>query len=281
MTARPADQPIRKILAELQDSLSRRLRALTRAASPATVHAARIAVRRLRVALRALKHQLDPPSRKRYLRALRQVSRDLEPLREADAREIGVNRLLGRRVMAGHTQSPQLAAVIAAQRERARQDLHRLMQAPAWKRRLARLDGYAGEPSLAAPMEAPRRVIRDILARRRRLLRRALRRIGVKPRKLHRLRLRIKDMRYLDENFGGLLKDSPDPELERLRQLQNRLGEFHDNWRLRKWLRLQDECQPIAKHLRVIIDLRQKRLLKRIARLAKEWRETDQPAPRP
>jgi CHAD domain-containing protein len=278
MTARPADQPIRKILAELQDSLSRRLRALTRAASPATVHAARIAARRLRVALRALKHQLDPPSRKRYLRALRQVSRDLEPLREADAREIGVNRLLGRRVMAGHTQSPLLAAVIAAQRERARQDLHRLMQTPAWKRRLARLDGYAGEPSLASAMEAPRRVIRDILARRRRLLRRALRRIGVKPRKLHRLRLRIKDMRYLDENFGGLLKASPDPDLERLRQLQNRLGEFRDNWRLRKWLRSQDECQPIAKHLRDIINLRQKRLLKRIARLAKGWR-ADQPAP--
>jgi CHAD domain-containing protein len=277
MTARPADQPIRKILAELQDSLSRRLRALTRAASPATVHAARIAARRLRVALRALKHQLDPSSRKRYLRALRQVSRDLEPLREADAREIGVNRLLGRRVMAGHTQSPLLAAVIAAQREGARQDLHRLMQTPAWKRRLARLDGYAGEPSLASAMEAPRRVIRDILARRRRLLRRALRRIGVKPRKLHRLRLRIKDMRYLDENFGGLLKASPDPELERLRQLQNRLGEFHDNWRLRKWLRSQDECQPIAKHLRDIINLRQKRLLKRIARLAKGWR-ADQPA---
>jgi CHAD domain-containing protein len=270
---RPAEQPIHETLADLQDSLSRRLRALTRTASPAAVHAARISLRRLRVALRALKHQLDPPPRKRYLSALRQFTRDLEPLREADAREVGVNNLLGRRLMGGHTQTPQLAAIIAAQRERSRHDLQSLMQTPAWKRRLVRLDGYASERTLVLPTDAPLPVIRGILARRQRRLRRALRHVDAKPQKLHRLRLRIKEMRYLDEDFGRLLSDSPDPELEQLRQLQNRLGEFHDNWRLRKWLRSQDKCRPIAEHLRVIIAMRQKRLLKRIARLAKEWRE--------
>ncbi len=141
------------------------------------------------------------------------------------------------------------------------------------EQRLVWLGRDSRKPLISAPGDAPRLLIRDVLERRQRRLRRALRHVGRNPRKLHRLRLRIKESRYLDEIFGSLLTTPPDRELESLRQLQNRLGEFHDNWRLKKWLRAQPDCRSIAAKLRVIVNTRQARLLKIIARLSLDTRK--------
>jgi CHAD domain-containing protein len=87
------------------------------------------------------------------------------------------------------------------------------------------------------------------------------------------LRLRIKQTRYIDEDFGSLLSQSPDREVKRLRQLQDRLGQFHDNFNLKKWLRSQSTCQPLARNLCHALEARQAQLLKVIAHLGKTVRK--------
>jgi CHAD domain-containing protein len=264
---------IQETLGVLQASLQHHLRALSRNVTTEGIHQARISIRRMRVALRAMEHQLLPSWRRRYLLALREFASDLEQAREADARVALVGELIAHNSLAHRRQASLLRNLLAAQRAEARQDLRGLLTTVRWKRRLARLRRDSRAPLIMAPSDVPLLPIRDILSRRQRRLRRALRHIGRKPRKLHHLRLRIKESRYLDEIFGSLLTASPDRELEGLRQLQNRLGEFHDNWRLKKWLPAQPNCHSIAAKLRVIVNTRQARLLKIIARLSHDMRK--------
>jgi triphosphatase len=269
MVADVADQDlIQETLRGLQASLQHHSCALSRNVTTEGIHQARISIRRLRVALRAMKHQLRPSRRRPYLLALRDFASDLEQAREADARVALVGRLITHNSLAHRRKASRLRTLLAAQSTEARQDLRKLVISAQWKRRLAQLRRESPAPLILAPSDVPHLQIRDILARRQRRLRRALRHISRKPRKLHRLRLRIKESRYLDEIFGSLLTTSPDRELASLRQLQNRLGEFHDNWRLKKWLRAQPDCRSIAAKLNVMLNTRQARLLKIIRRLS-------------
>lgn len=114
--------------------------------------------------------------------------------------------------------------------------------------------------------------IRNDFTRRRQHLRRTLRDIAHKPRRLHRLRLQVKDLRYLTENFLQSPTSGHVMRLKCLRQLQNRLGEFHDNWRLKKWLRTHFRGQPIANSWSALIKRRQTRLLRHVRRLARKYR---------
>jgi triphosphatase len=269
-----ADQDlIQETLRNLQASLQHHLHALSRNVTTEGIHQARVSIRRLRVALRAMKHQLGPSRRRRYLLALRDFASDLEQAREGDARVALVGKLITHHSFAHRRKASRLRALLAAQRTEARQQLQKLATSAHWKRRLARLRRDSRATLILAPSDAPLLLIRDALARRQRRLRRALRHIERKPRKLHRLRLRIKESRYLDELFGSLLSASPDRELASLRQLQNRLGEFHDNWRLKKWLRAQPDCRSSAAKLNVMLNTRQARLLKIIGRLSHDMRK--------
>lgn len=267
---------IQEIIDELQVSLQRHLRALSLNLTTAGIHRARISIRRLRVALRAMKHHLLPARRRRYLAALREFASDLEQAREADARAALVSRLIADNSLARRRKASRLRTLLAARKAEARRQLRRLVNSAHWNQRLARLGCDLREPPIMASSEAPAVLMRDILARRQRRLSRlsrALRHIGRNPRKLHRLRLGIKESRYLDEIFGSLLTASPDREIESLRRLQNRLGEFHDNWRLKEWLRAQPHCHWIAAKLCSIVNTRQARLLKIIARLSHGMRK--------
>jgi len=263
---------IQDTLSVLQESLQHHLRALSRNVTTEGIHQTRVSIRRLRVALRAVKGHLVPSQRRPYLLALREFASDLEQAREADARTALFSKLIAGNSLARRRQASRLQTRLSAQRAEARQTLRRVVTKARWKRRLAWLERESREPLIKASSDAPLLLIRDVLERRQRRLRRALRHIDRKPRKLHRLRLSIKELRYLDEVFGSLLTASPDRELEGLRQLQNRLGEFHDNWRLKKWLRAQSDCHSIAANLRVIVNTRQARLLKMIARLSQDMR---------
>ena len=78
--------------------------------------------------------------------------------------------------------------MLGAQRARAIHDLRDILTRPAWQRRL----------------------------------RHALRDVGPNPRKLHRLRLRSKASRYLDEELGSLMTASPVREFDNPRHLKGR-----------------------------------------------------------
>jgi CHAD domain-containing protein len=273
MATRVGQDIVQEVLTRLQQALDSQLMQLMHAATPEGVHKTRICIRRLRIALRTLKHQLRPPLRKRYLLALRRFTCDLEKAREAVALESAAKALIEHSIIIDNAQVPALLAILAQERARSRQELRTLIATRGWRRRVAQISRYSGEHLTINPSAISLLTIRDIIARRQRRLRRALRHVSAKPHKLHRLRLQIKQTRYIDEDFGSLLSQSPDREVKRLRQLQDRLGQFHDNFNLKKWLRSQATCQPLARNLCHALEARQAQLLKVIAHLGKTVRK--------
>lgn len=257
---------------KLHISLSRSVNLLTRTAAPAAVHDARIAIRRLRIALHCLNAQLIPSLGKRYKSALRQLAQDLEVVREADARVLAVNTLIERYNTVDRKEAREVLAVAHRERTHSRRLLRRSIQSIAWRERVAELARYAEHGLTVDESKDAILTIRNDFTRRRQHLRRTLRDIAHKPRRLHCLRLQVKDLRYLTENFLQSPTSGHVMRLKRLRQLQNRLGEFHDNWRLKKWLRTHFRGQPIANSWSALIKRRQTRLLRHVRRLARKYR---------
>ena len=245
---------IQETLSRLQESVQQDLRQLTGEVTSEKVHRTRVAIRRM-------------------LAALHQFAVDLEDAREADIRALIVKELIKKCPAVYAAEARRLQALANAQRRQSRQELRKLAATAAWRRRLAQLERNSSATMITEPSETSLLTIREVLEHDQRGLRRALRHIDQRPRELHRLRLRIKETRYLEEDFGSFLSMSPDRELKSLRQLQNRLGEFHDNWRLKKWLRAQTSCPRIADKLRRMVSADQIRLHKAITRLTKELRE--------
>jgi triphosphatase len=270
--AHPQDL-IQETLTRLRTAVVARLQGLCRDPNPEAVHQARIAIRRLRVALRAMRPYLDAPRRRRLVSALRQFTTDLETARDADVRAEAVQALIANLALRDRLDANPLLDLVAQRRDAARRALKQRTRSPKWRSRLSRLQRDAREPLVLGSRADSLLLIRDALARRQRRLHRVLRHIGHKPRQLHRLRLRIKASRYLDEDFGSLLSSSPDRQIKALRQLQNRLGEYHDNWRLKKWLRKQAAAHPIAMRLRADLDAQQTRLHRAVTRLKKSARK--------
>jgi CHAD domain-containing protein len=264
---------IQETLSRLQESVQQDLRQLTGEVTSEKVHRTRVAIRRMLAALHAMKHLLAQSLRKHCLSALHQFAVDLEDSREADIRALSVKELIKKCRNMYAAEARRLQALANAQRRQSRQELRKLAATAAWRRRLAQLERNSSAAMITEPSETSLLTIREVLEHDQRRLRRALRHIDQRPRELHRLRLRIKETRYLEEDFGSFLSMSPDRELKSLRQLQNRLGEFHDNWRLKKWLRAQTSCPRIADKLRRMVSADQIRLHKAITRLAKELRE--------
>jgi CHAD domain-containing protein len=264
---------VKATLTRLQESVQQDLRELTDKVTSENVHRTRVAIRRLRAALHAMKRELSPSLRRRCLSALHQFTVDLEDAREADTRAMIVKELIKEAPAVNPAEARRLQSLANAQRSQSREELRTLAATPAWKKRLAQLERNSCAAMVSATSDTSLLTIREVLARRQRRLRRALRHSDQTPRELHRLRLRIKDSRYLDEDFGSLLSMSPDRELQGLRQLQNRLGEFHDNWRLKKWLRAQTSCPHVADDLRQMVNAHQSRLRKTITGLSKDLRK--------
>jgi CHAD domain-containing protein len=273
MRRRGRQDLIQETLTRLQESVQQDLRELTRKVTCETVHRTRVAIRRLRAGLHAMKHELSPALRRRCLSALHQFAADLEDAREADIKALSVKELIKKLPAVNPAEARRLQALANVRRFQSRQALRTLAATAAWEKRLVQLERNSCADMIIAPSDTSLLTIREVLAHDQRRLRRALRHIDRSPRELHRLRLRIKGSRYLDEDFGSLLSMSPDRELKSLRQLQNRLGEFHDNWRLKKWLRAQTSCPRIADKLRHKVNAHQTRLRKNIDGLIKDLRE--------
>ncbi len=228
---------LRGRVAALQRRLDRATAALTFAATPRAIHGARVAVRRLRVLLRAQRGDFDAAAAKRYRRLLKGLTRDLEPAREADvARRELVQLASGRGSHAafvrGLHQRAELEYKAAVHRLRAR------MAVPSWRQELmdigeasmhARLVNDNAEPAAAA--------MNRLLDHQRQRLRAAMGRAGARPSRLHRIRLKIKSLRYLLEDGLSSAAARDNSELKHLRLLQDCLGELHDQETLLKALR--------------------------------------------
>ncbi len=77
-------------------------------------------------------------------------------------------------------------------------------------------------------------------------------------RRLHRLRLQVKKLRYAGELLQAMQPRAPIPALAALRRLQERLGELHDLRLLRKWLRRELPAGPPASAVLSMISRRKR-----------------------
>lgn len=265
--------PLERTLDRLLNSLITQLGAMSRDTTPESVHESRIAIRRLRVALCAMKPYLVTEVRRRYVAALHDFAADLERSRETDIREASIESLIAGMGIKHQAAAHRLLVPAARQRATAARQLKDLVATLAWRRRLSQLQRYSRSRLVINHAADSLLLIRKAIARHERHLQRALRHLCHKPRKLHRLRLRIKAQRYLEEDFLSALATPPDRQLKRLRKLQDRLGEYHDNWCLKKWLGTQAASHAIARGLRGELNAQQEHLFKAIHRLCRRVRK--------
>lgn len=196
------------------------------------IHQMRVALRRLRAALRlfrtalppALGEQLMPPLH--GLMTVLGVTRDLDVL----AVEIVAPVVLA---LAEEPRIAALAGCVAERRHGARQQAVALLGTPEYGRllllvmaslnRLAEDEGDAARPTLAEFSSAQ-------LERQRRKVRRLARVVSLdEPASLHALRIAAKRMRYVLEFFAPLLPARRVAALtEQLMQVQDKLGQLND-----------------------------------------------------
>ena len=90
---RPRDESLNQCVARLQGRLALKLKALQRQATPANVHEARSAARRLHAILAICKRHVSPGSSRTYLRALKRVTKKLGQLRDLDVARLSIDKL--------------------------------------------------------------------------------------------------------------------------------------------------------------------------------------------
>ena len=227
---------LRLRLGELLAALDENLRSLDRAAMPAAVHATRVSARRLRVLLRVFLHAAAPAAVDRHIEVLRDIGHYLDAVREADVARQEILHLTSAR----ERLKPGFAAIQARNgraRSRAARQLKLHLHAASWRARLARLREFTRDATrgdaLQLRVEA---VARKQFEKRRRRVLNALRRDCKTPFKLHRLRLKIKFVRYLCEELSWASRGSRGLQVKQLRALQACLGDLHDGWQLQQQL---------------------------------------------
>ncbi|MFI4890798.1 MAG: CHAD domain-containing protein [Steroidobacterales bacterium] len=214
----------------LQRLLDARIATLSRSVTPAKVHHARIVARRLRVLLRALQGSFERAAVKRYMRALQSLAHDLDAVREADVTRAALRQWTSGGGARQVNQAQPLYLAVVGERARAVRALRTIMTAPAWQKRQAQLRQLA-------TLEPTRVLAPRLLRQLRRRARHALRETDRGHQQLHKLRLKIKMLRYFLEEFPPPGPSAVRTEVKYLRHLQDCLGELHDAWRLKRRLR--------------------------------------------
>jgi CHAD domain-containing protein len=223
----------------MHNDLARTLSALSRSVTPSTVHAARTSSRRLRAILSGYRKFLRPVARRRYVATLEEVTRKLDALRDADVMQKAMV-LSSQRDYSLDGEFNGLSRLMSRNRLHKLLDLKTDIESESWTSRMTRLQRSASGPLLLVERErAELSILSHVLHRERRRLRAALRYRGHGSRSLHRLRSKIRRMRYLLEHAQSLRVTGLGPEIERLHKLQDCLGSVHDGWVLNRTLKKQ------------------------------------------
>lgn len=225
--AAPAGEAFEARLAHLAPTIARTLHASLSEDDPEGPHQLRVALRRLRVALRLFRPVLLPASARALAEAARDIGRLVSPLRDAD---VLVGELL---LPAARAEAPDLAAALESWHAATRQQVReRLCAAGAtgFAIRLLRLAALGGwqrpgaRARLATPFEA---VVSPGLDRLWKTIRhRGARLAELDPEERHELRKDLKKLRYGTELAGS--RASARPFVSALKRLQEDLGAIND-----------------------------------------------------
>jgi triphosphatase len=247
----------------LQRRLELKLAILKGRVTPDSVHEARTAARRLRALLHGFRTQLSAAAAHRYRYWLKRVTRELGTLRDADVAQQNIAVL----TKAAHGRRRDALDALSSGFDQRRRRLAGKLQAEMAKSACSadvqRLKLAAADATLILPDSLPIvAVTRFLLTHRRRRMRSRLRKATRSKRALHRLRIKVKRLRYfLDEStkFGAGLASAR--ELRLLKGLQDCLGQIHDLVVLKELSKGHDSSRVSRKALRKKCDARWKQLL--------------------
>jgi CHAD domain-containing protein len=224
---------------------------------PEGVHQMRVATRRARAVLKAFRPALGPDART-LSRELSWLCNTLGAVRDLD---VQLERLAGYRAQ---VPAKRLEVVEAfgrsqqAEREAVQRELRDALASSRYLRLLEQ--GQCLQRRLEESAAADARTIRDAAGPLVRAHVRAIRRAGrgisrrSKARDLHRLRIRIKRMRYQLEILSAPYGAELSRAFEALRRMQNRLGEHQDAQVARGELKAYRASQALGPKARKTID---------------------------
>lgn len=233
----PARAAIGRLMRRLATRFARAAANVGRNPGPDNLHQLRISVRRLRAVLRALEGELNPRLTAELQFDLKNVTRETGRLRDADTRRL----LLLPRLRDTLELPVALKRDCATLVEQARVDERRMLKArmreTIWTDRLARIRTLTRNDELVAWLtQSVEDVVAVSLSRQLRDLQRRMRRRGAGAARLHRLRRRIRDVRYAAEALVPMARRRAAPLVKELQKLQDRLGAAHDLIQARRFL---------------------------------------------
>lgn len=233
MTPREA---FRAIALACLDHLQRNHAAALASDDPEYIHQMRVALRRLRAALRLFRPLLPTDFEARLMPLVRELMTPLGKARDVDV----LLAEIAHPVLAALPDEPRLAAlvgVITERRHALRREAMRLLGAPRYGTivlsMLALVHGISAPAEAASTDGAPASLSQFAHQRLRRLRKKALdlarQADAAKPETLHALRIGIKRLRYAQEFFAPLAaRKATRRLLDRLAALQETLGQIND-----------------------------------------------------
>jgi len=271
-------ESLKRCVGRLRRRLELNLEALQQQVTPESIHKVRTAARRLRAVLSVFKRELSPALSRDYRRALKCVTRKLGRLRDADVAHQSVEKLCAERHGRRRDELKSLSSALESRRLRQALVLQAHLTGSPWLKAVATL---RSDVNFILTNEQPMASVALTLRahRRGRLLAR-LRKSERSPERLHRLRRKVKTLRYLSEEMRAIgIGRVREEEAAALVGLQDILGKLQDLEALRHALRRYAQHRGAAGELRVQAAARRKQLLRdfdeRRAALLSVWGEKD------
>ncbi len=225
----PARAAILRLMRRLATNFARAAVSVGRNPGPDNLHQLRINVRRLRAVLRALEGELNPRLSAELQFDLKNLTRETGRLRDADTRRVLLLPRLRDTLDLPVALKRDCATLVEQARVDERRFLKARMREAIWTKRLARIRALACNDEMVAWLTlSVEEVVALSLGRQLRDLQLRMRRRGAGARRLHRLRRRIRDVRYAAEALLPMARRRAAPLAKTLQKLQDRLGAMHD-----------------------------------------------------
>ena len=240
------------VLRRLHRKLRTDLRAVKVSRNAEAVHHVRVDARRLRVIIRMLGKECQPLLAATLLFDLRNLSRTLAPVREADVRRQLVESLLNNTKM-NDKNTARLLAGLRHDQAQARRALQRHMHTRAWQTRMKRIAAcFENNDLLAVPCSGERFTLEHAALKHR--MKRMQQMINTSGHKgIHALRIEVKRVRYLYEFLRELDRTLSATPLSHLEKWQTVLGTLHDELGINDWLSTADISPSLSKRLRTAL----------------------------
>jgi CHAD domain-containing protein len=251
--------PRAALLQDIGGELQRALGKCHSNVSDTTVHDVRVAARRLRAVMKALRGDMRPDLYESLRFDLRQIGRTLAAARAASVRRDQAAQLFTRYRGSHQSDGAQLNILFVRMVERCHRELKSTFESERWRRRNERIARHLRDEELFLTSGTPLPVtFRQILRRSVRDLRGSASRRRRSIEGVHRQRVDIKNARYVIESFAPLVGIDARRSLTQMRAAQNELGAARDWGSLGDWLHAVAIATPlhgdIAKHADKLYD---------------------------